>query len=95
MYQVDGFKDTKYTMADVKKHNKKSDCWIVIDDKVYDVTDWLPAHPGGEDVIVGRCGKDATPEYKLRKRGGKVYGSGTPHSGFADMSLKGYLIGSV
>lgn len=31
----------KYSRADVKKHNKKTDLWIIIRDKVYDVTKFL------------------------------------------------------
>lgn len=32
---------------DVAKHNTPSDCWIVIDDQVWDVTTFAPSHPGG------------------------------------------------
>lgn len=31
----------KYTFAEVKEHNKPTDLWIVIHDKVYDVTKFL------------------------------------------------------
>lgn len=31
----------KYTYAQVKEHNKATDVWMVIDDKVYDVTKFL------------------------------------------------------
>lgn len=31
----------KITMKEVSEHNKKTDCWIVIRDKVYEVTDFL------------------------------------------------------
>ena len=33
----------------VKAHNRAVDCWIVIDEKVWDVTDFLAVHPGGPD----------------------------------------------
>jgi cytochrome b involved in lipid metabolism len=40
-------KSKYYTMEEVKKHNAKSSThWIVIDNKVYDVTPFLPEHPG-------------------------------------------------
>jgi cytochrome b involved in lipid metabolism len=36
-----------YTMEEVKKHDKNSSTyWIVLDDKVYDVTKFLSEHPG-------------------------------------------------
>lgn len=31
----------KFTYAQVKEHNKATDLWMVIDDKVYDVTKFL------------------------------------------------------
>ena len=49
----------KYTMRQVEKHNKKSDAWLVISKKVYDVTKWIDKHPGGMIIMKG-VGKDAT-----------------------------------
>lgn len=34
------------SLEEVAKHNKESDCWIVVDNKVYDVTKFLSEHPG-------------------------------------------------
>ena len=48
-----------YTMEEVSKHNKKTDAWIVIRKKVYDITKWIPIHPGGSIIMEG-VGKDAT-----------------------------------
>lgn len=31
----------KFTYAQVKEHNKADDVWLVIDDKVYDLTKFL------------------------------------------------------
>lgn len=31
----------KFTFAQVKEHNKSDDVWIVVNDKVYDVTKFL------------------------------------------------------
>lgn len=31
----------RFTLAQVKEHNKEKDIWIVIRDKVYDVTKFL------------------------------------------------------
>jgi cytochrome b involved in lipid metabolism len=37
-------------------HNKESDCWVSYEGKVYDVTKFLPFHPGGAAAIVKYCG---------------------------------------
>ena len=42
--------------AEVAKHNSKKSCWIVIDSKVYDVTGFLSAHPGGATVLLKQAG---------------------------------------
>jgi cytochrome b involved in lipid metabolism len=34
--------------------------YMTIDNKVYDITDFIPDHPGGEQVISTHIGKDAT-----------------------------------
>jgi len=48
-----------FTWNDVKTHNSLSDCWIVVQGKVYDVTSWAPRHPGGSILITG-AGRDST-----------------------------------
>jgi hypothetical protein len=52
-----------YSRAEVKKHNTAEDCWFIIDHKVYDVTDFLDAHPGGNVVLQQVAGKDATRDF--------------------------------
>lgn len=38
------------TRAEVAKNNTEDSLWFVIDSKVYDATDFIDAHPGGEAV---------------------------------------------
>ncbi|KAG9126364.1 Cytochrome b2, mitochondrial precursor [Ceratobasidium sp. 392] len=45
---------------EVQKHNKRDDCWIVIRGQVYNVTEFIPKHPGGDKPIVANAGKDVT-----------------------------------
>lgn len=49
-----------YTLEEVAEHDCEEDCWIVIDDKVYDVTPYLDFHPGGKRYILETAGTDAT-----------------------------------
>lgn len=37
---------------DVASHNKDGDCWLIIGDKVYDVSKFLPLHPAGKNIIL-------------------------------------------
>lgn len=46
--------------AEVAKHSKKNDCWIVLDSHVYDVTSFLSEHPGGAPIILKNAGTVST-----------------------------------
>ncbi|KAI1360688.1 glycolate oxidase [Xylaria arbuscula] len=48
---------------EVAKHDTDKDCWVVINGKIWDVTDFLPEHPGGAGVIAKYSGRDATEAY--------------------------------
>lgn len=52
-------KDTTYTTTDVSSHDNRADCWLILSGKVYNVTDFISKHPGGNEILKG-CGKDAT-----------------------------------
>lgn len=41
-----------FTLQDVAKHAGENDLWTVIAGKVYDVTNYLPLHPGGDILMV-------------------------------------------
>lgn len=49
--------------ADLRSHNKATDAWISIQGKVYDVTSWLPNHPGGDLPLLSLAGEDATDAF--------------------------------
>ncbi|XP_052231167.1 uncharacterized protein LOC127844747 [Dreissena polymorpha] len=56
----------QFTLEDVSFHSDASSCWIVIADKVYDVTDFLDTHPGGEEIILENAGLDATISFQSK-----------------------------
>uniref|UniRef100_A0A8C4R9B4 Cytochrome b5 n=1 Tax=Eptatretus burgeri TaxID=7764 RepID=A0A8C4R9B4_EPTBU len=49
-----------YTLEEIQQHNTCKENWIIIHNKVYDVTKLLNEHPGGEEVLLEHGGIDAT-----------------------------------
>ncbi|EPS57444.1 hypothetical protein M569_17373, partial [Genlisea aurea] len=52
-----------FSFEEIAKHNRSEDCWLIIDGKVYDVTEFMEDHPGGDDVLLSSTGKDATNDF--------------------------------
>ncbi|CAN2188702.1 Cytochrome b5-like heme/steroid binding domain containing protein [Candidatus Nanopelagicaceae bacterium] len=57
---------TGYTMAQVKVNNTAKSCWSVIDGYVYNLTNWISAHPGGSGAIMFLCGTDGSNAFKAQ-----------------------------
>ena len=51
------------TGAEVAKHADRKSCWVIVHGKAYDVTEFLPEHPGGPAIILRYAGRDATDEF--------------------------------
>lgn len=81
---------TTYTLEQIASHNNSSDCWFVVEGKVYDVTQYIAdnQHPGGKDILEG-CGKDATSLFNNRPEDGR------PHSEDARNMLTSFYIGDL
>jgi len=75
---------TRYTLEDVGKHNEKGSPWVIIHDNVYDMTNFLDEHPGGEEVLLDVAGTVATEQFE-----------DVGHSTDARTLLKEYLIGEL
>lgn len=79
-----------FTVDQIAEHSSASDCWIIINQKVYSVGRFLGEHPGGASTILPYCGKEATKAFDTQDRG-----SGSSHSSNANNMLGDYLIGSL
>lgn len=78
------------TLGEVAVHNSKEDCYMAIEGKVYDVTEYAKSgwHPGKEAILMG-CGTDATAIFNKRPV------QGTSHSEAARKMLGKYEIGTL
>jgi len=47
-------------LSEVARHNVPDDCWVALNGKVYDLTEFLDRHPGGRTTIMAWAGKDAS-----------------------------------
>ena len=84
-----------YTIEDVKQHDSKSSCWTIISGSVYDITSYIPRHPGGEEILRA-CGANATTLFTARQTSdGQSVGSGSPHSSNAEDQLEKLKIGTI
>lgn len=72
------------TLNEVSNHDSYDNCWIVVYDRIYDVTDFIKTHPGGEHVIMDHSGRDATLAFH-----------DTGHSQLAIEQMHRYLIGEL
>ena len=71
------------SFSEVMHHNIMSDCYLVINSNVYNVTPYMPLHPAGSRIIAKYCG-------------GKVTGIFAQiHSNRAWDLLKHYKLGSI
>ena len=52
-------------MAEVAKHKSQDDVWMVIHNKIYDVTKYLDDHPGGMEVCPGAQQMGSNPTREL------------------------------
>lgn len=53
----------KISLQEVQQHKSMHDGWIVLRGKVYNLSPYLAYHPGGESILRGVLGKDATQLY--------------------------------
>jgi cytochrome b involved in lipid metabolism len=79
----------EYTLDDVAEHASETDCWLAIEGKVYNVTDFIAKHPGGKAILNG-CGKDATTLFNERPTNDKG-----PHPETAKAQLEQLYIGEL
>jgi len=79
------FKMSKtFTYEEIKQYKTAEKCVIVIHNKVYDITQFLGEHPGGEEVLLDAGGRNATNDFE-----------DVGHSDEAHEIMKKYYIGDI
>jgi cytochrome b involved in lipid metabolism len=74
-----------FSLAQVAEHATRENCWLVLNDKVYNVTSFVDKHPGGDKILKG-CGTDAT----------ELFGKIKAHAKSSVQALKEkFVIGSL
>jgi cytochrome b involved in lipid metabolism len=71
------------TWEEVCKHQEEDNVWLVIDNKVYDVSAFKE-HPGGYELLVDNAGIDASEPF-----------ADNDHSQLARDKLATYFIGNI
>ncbi|CAL3966541.1 hypothetical protein PZA11_003161 [Diplocarpon coronariae] len=49
-----------FLQSEVAAHNTTESCYVTMGTRVFDITDFLDSHPGGEELILEYGGKDVT-----------------------------------
>ncbi|KRT78582.1 hypothetical protein AMK59_8114 [Oryctes borbonicus] len=74
----------EFSLEEIADHDNLTDCWIVVYDRVYDITKFINEHPGGADVLLEHAGRDATIAFRS-----------TGHSSLAIKTLEKYYVGNL
>lgn len=73
-----------YSQAQVLMHGSPEDLWMIVYNKIYDVTSFTDDHPGGAEVLFDCAGVDATDAF-----------DDVGHSQDAIDMLRPYLVGQL
>ncbi|RME32218.1 cytochrome b5 domain-containing protein [Candidatus Woesearchaeota archaeon] len=80
-------KSVQLTQEEVQTHDSATSCWTIINGEVYDITAYIPRHPGGRAKILRVCGTDGTELFTTK--------AGRVHSKNAHRILQEYALGPL
>lgn len=49
-----------FSSLEVSKHSFIDDCYLIINEKVYNVSSFVSNHPGGKNIMVENCGREVS-----------------------------------
>lgn len=74
--------------SEIAKHASATSCWVIINGKVYDMTQHVNGHSGGAQAILSSCGKDGSVAFNTKGGDGR-------HSSSAVSFLASFYIGEL
>eukprot|EP01061_Rhynchopus_euleeides_P026543 TRINITY_DN4332_c0_g2_i1.p1 TRINITY_DN4332_c0_g2~~TRINITY_DN4332_c0_g2_i1.p1 ORF type:complete len:935 (+),score=224.42 TRINITY_DN4332_c0_g2_i1:245-2806(+) len=75
--------DGRISWKEIQDHSG-ADPWVVVEGRVFAVSDWVGTHPGGSQLILENAGRDATSAFYSMK-----------HSAVAHKTLRKFYVGEV
>jgi len=77
----------QYHASEVALHNNQENGhWIIVENSIYDISQFIESHPGGSVVLINNTGRDATEDFK------RIQHHDNPR---ITASLKKFLIGDL
>ncbi|CZR53891.1 related to cytochrome b5 [Phialocephala subalpina] len=73
-----------FTRKEIEAHKRDDDLWIVMHNKVYNLTSYLEEHPGGKELLQQLGGLDATEAFEE-----------VGHSDEARETVEAFLVGEI
>eukprot|EP00462_Mataza_sp_D1_P006567 CAMPEP_0175124112 /NCGR_PEP_ID=MMETSP0087-20121206/2602_1 /TAXON_ID=136419 /ORGANISM="Unknown Unknown, Strain D1" /LENGTH=835 /DNA_ID=CAMNT_0016405847 /DNA_START=32 /DNA_END=2536 /DNA_ORIENTATION=- len=77
--------------SELAKHSTANDCWVAINNRVYDMTTYLPFHPAGATTITPWCGREGTAAFN----GQAGHSNFIPYQGGKPLCMGGRITGPI
>jgi len=58
----------KYRIEEISQHNNMDSCWLIVKNRVYDITPFLNTHPIDSNVILKKGGTDVSLDYRFHSK---------------------------
>lgn len=65
--------ETYYTMCQIRRHNHTDSAWLLVGDTIYDATEYITKHPGGQTSILKKSGGvvDCSIDFEFHSKGAR------------------------
>ncbi|CAE7235104.1 Cyt-b5 [Symbiodinium sp. CCMP2592] len=74
-------------LSEVNRHCTPENCWVALNGKVYDLSEFMDRHPGGPTTILAWAGKDASKFFNEIHKGVKIDAYLRPEAFLGDLGV--------